>query len=205
MAEIHNNQNFFLCSIPLEEHLKESLGEPLKLPSELQEDLGDSSEPHILKLLSRNYGKQYKKVHRDNSYNHESDLDHFFVYTVYAPVGTSDWVWERDCFLSVEVGEPGDPRYVYYSPATFYRVDGCIGETGFLNWRISWQAEPIRKGMNTAVFNQWNEKFQFGHSQSPSSTVSESCYETPIWCDRRKAHVGRIIGTSCPCLFTPYH
>lgn len=209
MAEIHSETDFFLCSISLEDHLKESLGQPIQLPEDLQEafeeDWADSSEPSLLEFLSRTYGKRYERVYRDNSCNYESDLDAFFVYTVYAPANTFDWTWEQDCFLSIETGEPGDPRYVSYSPATVYQVGDCTGENGFLNWRLSWRAEPTRAGMDTVVFNRWNDRFQSGYSPSPSSMVSESCYETPIWCEKRKAHVGRIVGTRCPCLFTPYH
>ena len=98
---------FDCCSLISELHVKSSLGEPMQLPPSIESSM---DEEDLLQLFFLIKGVPYECVVRDNSYNHETDLDQFFIYSVYAPKGTADWLWQRDCFVLVEMGYPGDPR-----------------------------------------------------------------------------------------------
>jgi hypothetical protein len=206
MPEIIYDPEFSCCEISLEDHLSNTLGRPISLPNglseALEEDWAINSEKEILRYLKGLTGKEYARAHRNNSCNVDNDLDHFIVYTVYTPVGTTDWYWVLNTFVSIEVGSLGDPRYVPYSEAEIYRVD-CLGGSGFFSWKLSWLAEPLPK-CGREVPDEMNEKFRYGCSEYPTSEVREACYDEPIWVEKREGYVGRPMGLSFPCLFTPY-
>lgn len=206
MPEIHYDPDFSCCEISLEDHLSETLGRPITLPDKLsealEEDWAINSEDQILSHLRESTGTEYVRAHRDNTFNEDTDLDRFCVYTVYAPKGESDWMWAADCFVAIEVGSPGDPRYVPYSEAEIYRVD-FLGGSGFFSWKLGWLAQPLPKcGREVPEF--LNEKFSYGYSSYPASEVREACYDEPIWVEEREGYVGRPKDLSFPCLFTPY-
>jgi hypothetical protein len=212
MAEIIYDPEFHYCVISLEDHLKESLGQPLDLPEELQslleEDWLESSSSEVLGHLKELTGKQYTIAYRDNSCNYETDLDRFFVYTIFSPSDSQDWAWQDDCFVSVEVGQPGDPRYVGYSPARIYRCGGTIAESEFLTWKLSWRASTIGCGagkMTQREIDSINERFSYGYPHIPTSTVVDSCYDTPIWSEEHCGYLARVKGSPSPVVLTPSH
>lgn len=219
MVEIRlGKAGIYDCSIDLDSHLHETFGKPLTLPEDLEEKLSEDwaieSEKDILNFLRKLTGKSYFRAQRDNTCNYETDFDRFFVYTVYSPEGVSDWAWADNCFVTIEIGDPGDPRYVSYSPAQIYQLkDECIGDTSFLTWRLSWRADPIGcgfKGSSEEELESLNERFSYGYSHSPTSEVIDSCYGDPIWSgdmpnEMREGYIARIKGSSRPVIITPYH
>ena len=72
-------------TINLEEHLRETLGEPISLPECIENLLGEhwanseEVEPSLLSLFELMTGSEYFQVWRDNTYNQENDLDSFAV------------------------------------------------------------------------------------------------------------------------------
>lgn len=206
--------HFDCCVIDLEDFLQETLGLPLVLPSELEdklcEDWAVNSEEELLAFFrdQNSDGASYQQVHRDNSYNHESDLDGYFVYTVYAPEGSRDWVWEDGCYVTVEIGGAGDPRYVPYRNALVYHVSGALAETGFFSWMIGWAIDPLPRYPdlnNDIVLEQLRMEVDQGYSQNPTYELREKTFADPVWSEKRGAYVARFVNMRQPVLLTPLH
>lgn len=94
MQTVNIDKNHFdCCSLDANAHIENSLGEPITLPPSIQETLEEASfcqevEDDLLSLFGLMKGCEYERVARDNTYNHETDLDQYFVYSVFAPVGS---------------------------------------------------------------------------------------------------------------------
>jgi hypothetical protein len=199
------------CTLNAAQHVLESLGKPLDLPECIETLLGEywacseEVEPNLLQLFTLITGAEYKQVARDNTYNVESDLDCFYVFTVYADVDCPDWCWRRDVFIVVEMGSGGDPRYSAYGPAQIYRLeDNCLGETGFFDLTLGWWAEPIRDSYDSMLIDRQNERIGIGYSSNPYYEMESLLYAKPIWSERRNAFIGRFKGTPYPVTLTPH-
>lgn len=197
-------------TINLEQHLKETLGEPISLPECIQNLLGEhwaNSEevgPNLLSLFELMTGSEYSQVWRDNTYNQENDLDSFAVITVYADTSCPDWCWRRDVFVAVEIGGGGDPRYSPYSPARIYRLeDGCIGDTGFLEWRLGYWCEPICNRYDETLIDSINDRLGCGYSNYPYGELELFLEAKPIWSDKRGAFIGKLEGIPFPVRILP--
>lgn len=196
------------CAIDSQGHIKSSLGEPLTLPDCLQDQLSEKwaneCEDDLLALFKLMTGENYKEVHRDNTYNSPNDLSQFFVFTVYAPVDCPDWCWHRGCFVAVEMGTPGDPRYCSYSPAeVFYLDDDCIADTGFLDWNLGWWIDPINSKNNPNEIDWLNDRITPGYSSEPYYELTKELFFEPIWSDEKESFVARPKDCNFACKVMP--
>lgn len=210
-----DKEHWFLCMLSTREHIRATLGEPMRLPPSIQysseeSEFSTDSEADLVSLFSLIKGSQYEQVARTNTCNYESDLDEFFVYTVYAPAGASDWLWQRDCFVTVEVGGRGDPRYVSYEAAQVYDLgDNQLAETGFLSHTLSWYARylphrEIDENSKEANFiEKTNYELDSSCSSNPTSRLGELCYGDPIWVEKYQGFVARPKGSRFPMIFDP--
>ena len=207
-----NKDHYEWCSLVSTEHIASSLGEPIELPDSIvdttEEDHPDGKgERNLLQLFKLMKGHKYELVLRDNTYNHETDLDQFFVYSVYAPVGCSDWLWSQDCFISIEMGNPGDPRCVYYSAPNVYQPDTSLAETGFFDWTLGWYGRYLKDGevhaSQDSLMEEINNEISTGYTSHPTSRLRELCYADPIWVEKFGGYVARPKGSPCPFVFTP--
>lgn len=197
------------CELDVTHHIRESLGEPLALPSCIEDKLTDhwaaDCESDILALFKLMTGVDYVRVRRDNTYNNESDLSSFYVYTIYADVSAPDWVWRRDIFVAVEIGSGGDPRYCSYGAAKIYRLeDTSIGDSGFLDWKLGWYAQPISDRYEQESLDSYNDRICIGYASSPYCELTNLLYAPPVWCERRESYVGRFKGSKFPAVMLPY-
>jgi len=199
------------CTLNAAAHIAESLGEPLKLPDSLQKLLdehwanSEEAEPDLLQLFELMTGSTYKQVHRDNTYNHESDLDCFYVWSVYADANCPDWCWRHDVFVVVEMGAGGDPRYSAYGAAQIYRLDdSCLGDTGFLDLVLGWWAAPIRETYDPTEIDSLNDRLSIGYSSNPYYEMESLLYAKPIWSEKRQAFLVRFKDTPYPVTLVPH-
>jgi len=197
------------CSISTEDHIKESLGSPMKLPPALADKLADKwaneCEDDLLALFELMKGCEYKEAIRDNSYNSENDLDSFFVFTVYTPANASDWAWTRDSFVVVEIGAGGDPRYSAYGPAMIFDLcDNCLGDTQFFEWKLGWWAEPINQDRyDEKDLDPLNDRISSCYSSSPFYELEQLTYSKPAWSDRLGCFLARFKDCSFPVRLMP--
>ena len=203
-------QYLYGSTINLEEHLRETLGEPISLPECIENLLGqhwansEEAEPNLLSLFELMTGSEYSQVWRDNTYNQENDLDSFAVITVYADTSCPDWCWRRDVFVAVEIGGGGDPRYSPYSPARIYRLeDCCIGDTGFLEWRLGYWCEPICNRYDETLIDSINDRLGCGYSSYTYGELESFLEAKPIWSDKRGAFIGKLEGIPFPVRILP--
>jgi len=184
-------------------HISASLGDALDLPEHLAEHLDNhwasDHEPALLRWFARLTHNNYEHVHRDNTYNHDNDFSSNFVFSVFAPVDSSDWLWAQDVFVVVEIHQGGDVRS-NYGPAAVFRVD-CLAETGFLDWVCGWFASPI----NPASINYLadaehpelqaaNDRLGIGYSSHPTSELRQLLWQEsePVWSERLNCYVARL-------------
>jgi hypothetical protein len=206
MVPIHiDKASFECCALETDQHLLNSLGSPIKLSEHLTERMAEdwaiNSEGELTDYLLEITGKEYRQVTRDNTYNNETDLDTFFIYTIYAPVGVSDWCWCDDLFVVVELGSGGDPRYSAYGQAKVYRVDN-IGESGFFDMTLGWYAEPIAEDYySSPELERINDRLSVGYTSNPTYELEsllmqrkdskwQKCIE---WSDKLGCFVGRLL------------
>ena len=207
--------NYELCFIDTETHIETSLGKPMTLPPSIQErleecDFASDANEDLISLFGLIKGCKYEQVVRTNTSNYETDFSDSFIYTVYAPAGSSDWLWQRNCFVTVEIGSTGDPRYVGYSVAQVYDLgDNSLAETGLLSDRMSWYArylphKEIEENSNEASFlEKTNEYLDSFHSSNPTRNLGELCYADPIWVEKYQGFVARPEGSRFPMIFDP--
>ena len=205
---IIDKQNPECCALSWEQHCAESLGAPLKLPPSLADRLSErwamESEEDLLALFALITGQTYQQVWRENTYNQENDLDSFAVVTVYADTECSDWCWRRDCFVVVETGAGGDPRYCSYSAAQVYRLeDSCIGDSCFLDWRLGYWLTPVSDQYDGAELDTLNDRCSATYSSWPWGELNEGLESAPVWSDKRGAFICRPKGISFPCIMQP--
>lgn len=198
------------CTIDLDFHVAETLGQPLKLPEAIetlcaeQWANSDEVEPNLLALFELITGTPYQQVARDNTYNCENDLSGFMVFTVYAPINCSDWCWQRDVFVVVEIGAGGDPRYCGYSPARIYRLDDItIADCGFLDVTLGWWLEPISDRYDRSELDSLNDRCSSCYSSSPYHELTEATYSEPIWSESRGCYVVRPKDCAFVCRAMP--
>ena len=149
-------------------------------------------------------GAEYRQVWRENTYNQENDLDSFAVVTVYADVDCPDWCWRRDCFVVIETGTGGDPRYSTYERARVYRLeDYSIGDTSFLHWRLGFWLRPIAERYDSAKLDPLNDRFSAFYSSYPWGELTDNLESTPVWSGKRNAFICRPKGIGFPCFVEP--
>lgn len=190
-------------TLDTEGHLEASLGNPLELPDHLADAIetawASESEAALCRWFARLAHRQYEHVHRDNTYNSENDFSSNFVFSVFAPVDCSDWLWSDDVFVVIETHLGGDVRG-NYGAARVYRVDS-LADTSFLDWVCGWYASPI----NTESVNYLadcehpelqavNDRLCIGYSSHPTSEVREHLWQgtEPVWSDRHGCYVARL-------------
>lgn len=196
------------CAIDSEKHIENSLGSPLSLPGCLQEKLSENwaidCKQDLLQLFELITGEKYVQAYRENTYNQENDLSQDFVFTIYSDASCNDWCWRRDCFVVVEMGSPGDPRYCHYDSAKIYRLeDCCIAESGFLDWHLGWWLSPISKKYQSSDIDWLNDRLTPGFSCSPYYEMTKNCISEPIWNDRKNSFIVKPIGSDFPCFAYP--
>ena len=186
------------CAIDLDFHISETLGEPIKLPEAIetlcakQWANSEEVEPNLLSLFQLMTGSAYEQVARDNTYNSETDLSGYLVYTVYAPIGCRDWIWTPDVFVAVELGAGGDPRYCAYSGAKVYRLDDTtLGDCNFFEVTLGWWLEPIRDTYDPQPIDWLNDRISCGYSSSPYYELESNTYAKPIWNESRGCYLVR--------------
>lgn len=185
------------CSIAIDWHVAETLGAPIKLPPAIErlceEHWANTEEvePNLLALFELMTGSAYEQVARDNTYNYESSLNGYLVYTVYAPIGCRDWVWQRDVFVVIEVGAGGDPRYSAYSAAKVYHLSDGIGDSGFLETSLGWWLEPISDLYDPKAVDWLNDRISCGYSSAPYYELIQHTYKAPIWSESRGCYLVR--------------
>jgi len=196
------------ATLSTEEHIEESLGQPIKLPEDLEELLaGDYVTQHegqVLDYLEELTGQPYEHVYRDNTYNHEQDLDSSILWSVFAPVGCSDWLWANDVFVSVAIHIGGDVRG-NYGPDRLYRVDS-IAETGFLQVTLGWWLEPVREVPEySRQLDDINSRLSPGYSDYPFGELERSLAAgcKPAFSAKRNAWMVRVDGLPVPCAVHP--
>ena len=196
------------CALDINSHIEKSLGSPIKLPPTLGDRLSDNwaNECHddLVSLFSLMRGVEYEEKARDNTYNVENDLSTFMVWTVYAPVTSSDWVWSRDAFVIVEIGEGGDPRYSVYNPARIYDLsDSTVGDSDFLEFTLGWWAQPIGEKYDEKELDFFNDRITVGYSSNPYYEMEQHLYHSPVWVESLGCYVGRFKGCSFPVKLLP--
>jgi len=210
VSVILDKNGFDWCTIDSTQHIENSLGSPTPIPEDIRERLSDrglSSEmkhteiPNFLKSVT---GREYKFYVRNNTYNEENDLDQFFIYTIYVPVGERDPFWCDNCVVFIEMGNPGDPRYVYYSEPEMYLLeDQHLGDSCFFEWILSWIAFPLSGSLQDPILEHLNEKLSSGYSSNPSHELRVMCYHEPIWSEKFQGFVGRPVNYTKPLIFYP--
>lgn len=189
------------CSIDTAGHLEATLGQPLELPDNLDSsDWVSESEEALCRWFTQLTDKQYEHVTRDNTYNSENDFSSNFVFSVFAPLDCSDWLYSDDVFIVVETHLGGDVRG-NYGPFQVFRVDN-VAESGFLDWTLGWYAEPINSKavdylakLEDSELNRANEEMGVGYSSCPSSHLINRLImpgTTPTWSERLNCWVGRL-------------
>ena len=189
------------CALDTAGHLDASLGMPLELPEHL--DAGGwatEQEDALCRWFARLTHKQYQHVTRDNTYNSENDFSSNFVFSVFAPVECSDWLYADDVFIVVETHLGGDVRG-NYGPYQVFRVD-CVAESGFLDWTLGWWAEPINPDsadhlakLEDQELQRANDELSIGWSSHPTSHLENDLLmpgTKPAWSERLHCWVGRL-------------
>lgn len=182
------------------QHLSGALGRPLQLPESI--DAGQwatEQEDALCRWFARLTHQPYQQVARDNTYNQENDLSANYVFSVFAPVDCSDWLWADDVFVVVENHLGGDVRG-NYGPLAVYRVDS-IGDSGFFDLVCGWFASPINQDSVSHLadcehpeLQAANDRLSIGYSSHPTSELRNLLWQgtEPVWSEQLGCYVARL-------------
>jgi hypothetical protein len=182
------------------QHVREALGKALELPEAIDAGVWATEQDEALcRWFARLTHQQYEQVTRDNTYNQENDLSANYVYSVFAPVDCSDWIWANDVFVVIESHLGGDVRG-NYGPLAVYRVDS-LGDSGFFDLVCGWYASPINtdaigylRDCEHPELQAANDRLCIGYSSHPTSEVRNLLWQgtEPVWSERLGCHVARL-------------
>ncbi len=197
---------FWDCpTLDTDEHIRQSLGEPLTLPDSVDPGAWCSdAEPALLRWFAKQTHHQYVQRVRDNTYNSENDFSADFVFSVFAPEDAPDWFFARDVFVVVEKHLGGDVRG-NYGPLAVYRVD-CLAETGFLDWVCGWHASPLPADADAEwpALQTLNDRFCIGYSSWPTGQVRDALVsKEPAWSESRGVYLARLEDVPFPVALQP--
>lgn len=187
-------------TLDADQHISESLGKRLELPESVDSDQWATEQNEALcRWFARLGHQQYEQAARDNTYNQENDLSANYVYSVFAPVDCSDWLWCDDVFVVIENHLGGDVRG-NYGPLAVYRVDQ-LAETGFFDLVCGWYASPINSESVSYLadcehpeLQAANNRLSVGYSSHPTSEIRNLLWQgcEPVWSEQLGCYVARL-------------
>lgn len=130
---------------------------------------------------------------RDNTYNSENDFSAEFTWTAWLrDDDLTDWVWNRErAYIAICRHRGGDVRG-NYGPVSLHRVDGCIADSGFLDWVLGWSVSRL-EGFNGIELDEIDdiraqsivdaaqederltEQCSIGYASLPASMLYDEC------------------------------
>ena len=159
-------------TIDTQEHIKAALGEPIQLPTYLDNGDWATDNPQLLTYLSHLNCGPIVEVERNNTYNTENNLSAEFIYTIFAPTDACDWCWASDIFVAIEVHQGGDVRG-NYGDYQVYKVSN-IAETGLFDIQAGWYCEPVGfHNPQDLELETINEHLEIGYSHWPTNVLRD--------------------------------
>ncbi len=134
---------------------------------------------------------EYRLVAHDNIYNHENDFANHFVFAIYAPTDSIDWLWAEECYVAISFGRSCDPRG-RYSAASVWRFRWPPAECGFLDWCIGWWLT-----VDGEQCGSWSERCQIGYASNPTSELARVLAELRRNSGERLSDDDMRFGTDC--------
>jgi len=170
-----------LCytSIDRDNWLKKVLGDPIENEAlDLLLD-GDTwlndSEDQIITVLNKIEGDKYEAATLSNTCNNENDFDSEFIYQVFTPVVSEDHLYSRKTYVAIEPHLGGDPRGNYGRAVVYGPIDS-LAETGFFDWRVSWNVSDL-----DGNYLEESQQFTCGYSNSPTTELAKHFVNRHGW------------------------
>ena len=143
----------------------------------------------ILEFLEDLTGDRYEYSTSVWTYNEENDLSNDFVYDIFAPVGSGDWIWSPDVIVIIDGTE-------------WYKLD-YLGDSGFFDRTIGYHAETLR-GDYADV-----QEIEAGYSSYPYGQIHNlyaAKHWTPIlkWSDKFNGFLARHVDLGETHILRPY-
>ena len=106
----------------------------------------------------------------ENTYNHETDFDQTFQFSVIGPKG-AEWIYDDDCYLIVETHNGADVRGGYSDPV----VCKLKGDSRFLDWNCGATfTEYTTAEGETLDPQEHDERYQIGYTANPIDSLNDS-------------------------------
>lgn len=181
---------FDCLSINRAQHIENAVnGKPLTLPSYLDEALSDEDKGwqdlicnYLQTIDDRN--RQYFWQSLDIMGEHDLSGDIFSV--AFYPAAAADYLWSRDCFLSVD-------------GSLYDLTDSTIADCGILESAIGWHVADISSGEYIDGF----DSLAAGYSRNPTGELEDITLGTPVWHHGLGCFVGRLDGYDRPVRLYP--
>jgi len=143
----------------------------------------------ILKFLEDLTGDRYEYRTTGWTYNSETDLSEDFVYDVFAPADSGDWIWSPDVIVIIDGVE-------------WYKLD-YLGDSGFFDRLIGYHAETL-SGDYVEV-----QEIEAGYSSYPYGQIHNlyaAKHWTPIlkWSDKFQGFLARHVDLGETHILRPY-
>jgi len=194
-------------SIDRDNWLKKLLGEPIENEAlDLLLD-GDTwlndSEKEIVNELNKIEGTYYKASGIENTCNVENDLDLDFVYSIFTPVVSEDYLYCDKTYIAIEPHLGGDPRGNYGRAVVYGPIDS-LAETGFFDWRVGWNVEDL-----DGNHLEESHLFSLSYSSSPTTELAKHFINRDGWevitkySEKKKGYLARHVSGVTRLLY-PY-
>lgn len=176
-------------AIDTEAWLKAVLGEEIALGGEeLARKMATNwlveIEADILAAIEQETGVEYEAAALGNVFNGDNDFSDVFQFQVFRPADGTDWVYDDDVYIAVEVHQGGDVRG-NYGRVRLYRADN-LADTGFLDWVLGWDV-TYSDGTEVPL----NYRFDIGYSSHPLYEMLDHLKGGKLtWSEKRQCFVG---------------
>lgn len=143
----------------------------------------------ILKFLEDLTGDRYEYHTTGWTYNSETDLSNDFVYDIFAPADSGDWIWSPDVVVIIDGTE-------------WYKLD-FLGDSGFFDRTIGYYATDLT-GEHVEV-----PEIETGYSSYPYGQISDlyvGSKHEPIlkWSDKFQGFLARHESLGETHILRPY-
>lgn len=163
-------------------HLTQAInGETLELPSYLESAISDEDMGWQDKVCE--YLKALDDRNRDYSWDRleitgEHDVSGDILAVTFVPVESADRYWSQDTFIACD--------------GKLQKMDGAIGDSGILDYRIGWYVADLQDGDYLADCESETQRYSVGYSSDPTHELERDLIGVPTWHYGLHCFVGRL-------------
>lgn len=181
MGIVVHDENFWYVSIDTDQWIENRLGEALEY--KCSGDWAAEQYDSIVEFLNAKTGLEFEFKDSGNTYNHENHFSSTMQFHFFVPVGSTDWLYDKNLYVAIEQHRGGDVRGNYGAVELYKVWDGSY----FYDWTLNW---VVWFANGDEVPQSEQGQYDAGWSSNSSHHLDSHMRKTPVWSERYQCFVG---------------